>query len=569
MSTGGPRRAPATLAADVVVVGFGAAGACAAIEAADAGAQVLVLDRFDGGGATALSGGVVYAGGGTSVQRDAGVDDTPEAMLAYLEREVGDPEDTVHPETLRAFCHGSPAMIEWLRQQGVPFEGSLAPQKTSYPGNDHYLYYSGSEIAGAFRDVAPPAPRGHRAKAPGASGKRLFQALAGAARGRGVRVLPQTRAQRVVEHDGVVRGVEGVTLSQAPAWVRTAYRVAGRLAAKPGLYQPAVKRRCVALCDMLERAHGRPVQVLAQRGVVLCAGGFIGNRALVHEHAPAYRGGLPLGTPGDDGSGLELGRSVGGAAAKLDRVSAWRFFTPPSALLGALLVDRRGQRVIDETRYGAAVGQALIEHHDGRGWLLVDASLLAEARRQIRRQGLWFQRLQMAYLFGPGRVTGTTLEEVARRAGVDAEGLVATVQAHQEALASGGPDPSGKPAEYTRSIGTPPYSLVDISVRRQPAYPCPMLTLGGLVVDQRTGQVQRPDQEPIPGLFAAGRTAVGICSNAYVSGLSLADCVFSGRRAGRHAATGPAPGPTPGPETVPAPVEQPRQERQGRHRAHH
>ncbi len=37
-------------------------------------------------------------------------------------------------------------------------------------------------------------------------------------------------------------------------------------------------------------------------------------------------------------------------------------------------------------------------------------------------------------------------------------------------------------------------------------------------------------------LYAAGRTAVGICSNSYVSGLSLADCVFSGRRAGRHAA---------------------------------
>jgi 3-oxo-5alpha-steroid 4-dehydrogenase len=65
-----------------------------------------------------------------------------------------------------------------------------------------------------------------------------------------------------------------------------------------------------------------------------------------------------------------------------------------------------------------------------------------------------------------------------------------------------------------------------------------MLTLGGLLVDQQTGQVQRPDESPIAGLYAAGRTAVGICSNSYVSGLSLADCVFSGRRAGRNAAAG-------------------------------
>jgi 3-oxo-5alpha-steroid 4-dehydrogenase len=44
------------------------------------------------------------------------------------------------------------------------------------------------------------------------------------------------------------------------------------------------------------------------------------------------------------------------------------------------------------------------------------------------------------------------------------------------------------------------------------------------------------DDESIDGLYAAGRTAVGICSSSYISGLSLADCIFSGRRAGVHAA---------------------------------
>jgi len=63
-----------------------------------------------------------------------------------------------------------------------------------------------------------------------------------------------------------------------------------------------------------------------------------------------------------------------------------------------------------------------------------------------------------------------------------------------------------------------------------------MLTLGGLVVAEETGQVRRADGTVVPGLYAAGRSAVGLCSRSYVSGLSLADCVFSGRRAGRHAA---------------------------------
>ncbi len=88
------------LEADVVVVGFGAAGACAALEAAAAGAEVIVLDRFGGGGATALSGGVVYAGGGTIQQLQAGVQDTPEAMFGYLSHEVGDAVSPGHAARL-------------------------------------------------------------------------------------------------------------------------------------------------------------------------------------------------------------------------------------------------------------------------------------------------------------------------------------------------------------------------------------------------------------------------------------------------------------------------------------
>ena len=66
---------------DLLVVGFGGAGACAALEARERGLEVLALDRFAGGGATARSGGVVYAGGGTPYQREAGYSDDAEAMF--------------------------------------------------------------------------------------------------------------------------------------------------------------------------------------------------------------------------------------------------------------------------------------------------------------------------------------------------------------------------------------------------------------------------------------------------------------------------------------------------------
>ncbi|MCW6007660.1 FAD-binding protein [Micromonospora sp. CPCC 205371] len=514
--------------ADVVVVGFGAAGACAAIEAAEAGASVVALDRFGGGGSTALSGGVVYAGGGTAQQRAAGIEDTPEAMFAYLRHEVG---DAVSSATLRRFCEGSAGALAWLEERGVPFDASLCPYKTSYPDNRFYLYYSGSELS-----FAAPAPRGHRAVGKGTSGAVLHARLAAAARERRVRVRTRTTAHRLVTGDGGrVVGVEATTLRGAPGWVRFAHGTLHRWSVKPGLYLPALGRALHRPVTWLERRFGRPLRIAARRGVVLSAGGFVHNRRMVAEHAPAYRGGLRLGTPADDGSGIRLGTEVGAGTGHLDRMSLWRFITPPAALVRGVLVDRAGQRVCDESRYGAAIGDAVLRCDQRRAWLLVDADVLAEARRQVREQTLWFQWLQARWLLTVDRVSGPTLAAVAAKAGVDPGGLAATVKAYNAAAEAGEPDPAGKPADLVRPLARPPYSLIDCSIRPRLGQPAPMLTLGGLLVDEQTGLVRRPGGDTIPGLYAAGRTAVGLCSNSYVSGLSLADCVFSGRRAGRHA----------------------------------
>jgi 3-oxo-5alpha-steroid 4-dehydrogenase len=183
-----------------------------------------------------------------------------------------------------------------------------------------------------------------------------------------------------------------------------------------------------------------------------------------------------------------------------------------------------------------ATGQAMIRNHDGKGWVLADAELMRERRKQVPVQSIWFQRLQ-----GEGQVAldakrGASLDQVARAAGVDPKGLAKTLAAHNDAIEAGAPDPMGKPAEFTRRIGDGPYTLINISIRRSLLNPTPMLTLGGVRVDEDTGAVVTGSGDPVPGLYAAGRTAIGICSNSYVSGLSLADCVFSGRRAGGHAA---------------------------------
>jgi 3-oxo-5alpha-steroid 4-dehydrogenase len=451
-------------------------------------------------------------------------------MFAYLSTEVG---DAVPDPTLKAFCDDSVAMLAWLERHGVPFEGSLCPDKTSYPTNRHYLYYSGSELSAA--DVAPPAPRGHRARGRGTSGKILYAALASAISRTPTMIVPQTTALRLVSDEtGRVTGVECRSLRDAPGWVRVAHRVLHRWSKKPYLYAPKVGRLLHRPVAALERRYARPLRVGASQGVVLAAGGFAANKPLLREHAPYSRGGLPLATPGDDGSGIRLGTAAGGATALLDRVSVWRFITPPPALVQGVLVNRAGERICDESRYGAAIGAAVVEH-GGRAWLLADRALLADARRQVRGTTLWFQRLQARYLLTSGKVSAAEITAVATRAGIDPNRLAATVATYND---PGVADPFGKSAAQRRVLDQPPFSLIDCSIRPRLFYPAPVLTLGGLVVEPETGQVLRADGTAIPGLYAAGRSAVGICSGSYVSGLSLADCVFSGRRAGRNASAG-------------------------------
>jgi 3-oxo-5alpha-steroid 4-dehydrogenase len=519
---------------DVVIVGFGAAGTSAAITAREHGAEVIAVDRANGGGATAISGGIIYAGGGTSVQKDAGVEDTPEQMLDYLRLEVG---DAVSPGTLQRFVDTSPEMIDWLSAHGVPFHPGLCPYKTSFPNNRYYLYHSGSENAGAFRAHTPPVQRGHRAYGKGTSGKKIYAPLADSARKLGVDFRPHTGVTDLLQDAaGRVIGVRAMTMDQAPRRIQRRYARLAAISSKPGVYYPPLRAAMERRLKTLQRRYARPIEITARRGVIICAGGFIANTEWRKRYAPEFNGGLPLGTSGDDGSGIALAQSVGAVTDRMDNVSAWRFITPPSAFISSIVVDEKGSRVLDETRYGAALGQALVKNHGSKGWILADAALMSEARRQLLTQTLWFQRAQSAALMLSGAKRGKTLAEAARAAGIDPVGLAATVAAHNDAIDSDSEDPVGKPAEFRRRIDKAPFTLLDISIRPNVLLPTPMLTLGGVRVAEDTGAVLDAEGAPIPGLYSAGRTAIGIASRSYVSGLSIADCVFAGRRAGAAAA---------------------------------
>lgn len=84
-------------------------------------------------------------------------------------------------------------------------------------------------------------------------------------------------------------------------------------------------------------------------------------------------------------------------------------------------------------------------------------------------------------------------------------------------------------SKYPRPVRHAPFHAINLSIDAELGV-LPVLTLGGLTIADESGAVLDGVGVPIAGLYAAGRTAVCICSNIYVSGLSVADCVFSGRR---------------------------------------
>src|SRR3954462_86103 len=106
---------------DVVVLGFGIAGGCAALEAAREGARVLLLERAAvHGGTSSMSGGHFYLGGGTAVQQATGHDDSVDAMARYLIASTKDPDE----QKIRAYCEDSVAHFDWLEALGFRFERS-------------------------------------------------------------------------------------------------------------------------------------------------------------------------------------------------------------------------------------------------------------------------------------------------------------------------------------------------------------------------------------------------------------------------------------------------------------
>ncbi|AGH48122.1 hypothetical protein G432_01970 [Sphingomonas sp. MM-1] len=462
---------------EVAIVGFGASGASAAIEAARAGARTTIFEMGSGsGGASALSGGEIYVGGGTDVQQAAGFDDSVEALEAYLMMAGGPDADAAK---VSLYARESLAHFQWLKDQGVPYKGTFVPGKIIEPETDDTLIWSGSEEAWPFSEKSRPAPRGHVIQHMGwGGGRRLVDVLEAKARELGVEVRCDARVLSLVaDRDGAVTGLV-VKIDNKPQFVR------------------------------------------ASRGIVLCTGGFCMNQDMLRRYAPeALRLSDPIGE-NDNGSGILMGMGAGGDAIHMDQ-----FFTtcpwimPPSLVYG-IIVNERGQRFINEDCYHGRVSRTMIDQPGGRVFLLADNAIF--------ERPFELSRIEIA-------AVGETWEEVEQELGMVEGTLAATVHTFNRYAAEGHDPVYRKHPQWLKVLNEGPFVALELNFSESFFS---FFTLGGLNT-LPTGEVLDSAGRAVRGLYAAGRATSGLprWGHGYSSGMSLADCTFFGRQAGKQAAT--------------------------------
>lgn len=465
--------------ADVVVAGYGIAGAAAAVEAATAGVDVLVLERSGSwGGAAAMAGGFIYLGGGTPIQKACGFSDSVDNMAAFLNVAMGPGADE---KRIADYCAGSIEHFDWLVSCGVPFKAEFFAEPGWEPMGDQGLMYSGGENSFPFNTIATPAPRGHvpqmqnKKQGEASAGFMLMKPLVETATRLGARAVYDVRVQSlIVDSDGRVVGITG-------------------------------------------RQYGTDVNIRARRGVVLATGSFAYNDAMVAQYAPRIAGRPAASIEQHDGQGIRMAQALGADLAHMDATEV-AIFADPQQLVRGILVNGRGQRYVAEDTYPGRIGQLTLYHQDDTAYLIIDDQGQQEATaslspRLMMRKATW---------------VAETPAELESEIGLPVGSLQATVAAYNDGAARGEDPLLHKKQQWLRPIDSP---IGAIDLRNSTGG----FTLGGLMTSL-SGEVLHVDGEPIPGLFAAGRCTAGLAAWGYASGVSLGDGSFYGRRAGRAAA---------------------------------
>lgn len=546
---------------DLLVVGSGAGAMTAALRAAHAGAQVLIVEKAEHyGGTSATSGGGLWIPC-NHLMRDCGIDDSDDEALRYLRALCA---DDVPDANLRAFVDGGPRMLRWLCEHS-----QVRYQAMAYYA-DYYQHLDGAKPGG--RSIDPIA---YDARELGSDFAQLQ--------------APHIQT-RVLGLIGYTNTEGAVLLSKSPGWFGLLLKLLrdylldlpwrlrslrsrrltmgnaliGRL--RRSLADAAVPLWCNSpmrelLTDrgrvtgaIIER-NGRPIRIKARHGVVLGTGGFEFNQALREQHLPSpTRRQWSAASPHNTGDGLLAAQAIGAGTALMDQ--AWwgptmvvpgedraRMLFTERSMPGAIVVNRRGERFVNESVAYTTAVQAMLVDDNLPSYLIFDARYLRDYPfGPLLPGGMhlnWLQPPKMHRLLK----RGASLAALAEQLSIDAYGLQRSV-ARFNGFARNGVD-----EDFHR--GENPYDRLYGDVRIKPnaclaplseapyygieIYPGDIGTKGGLRTDEHA-RVLRNDGAVIDGLYAIGNCAASVTGRYYPgAGATLGPAMTFGFLAAEHA----------------------------------
>ena len=460
---------------DVVVVGSGAAGLCAAIVAHDQGLRTLVLEKTPFvGGTTAISGGAVWAPM-NSLMATVQQTDSPAEVHEYLAATAGAFADT---PVMQGYLHRVSEMVDYLQRHTrvqfapraffpdyYPVRGASIGARSLDP-----VPFDARTLGDDFRLLRTPRPE--------------FMLFGGMMVNRAdiVHLFKVRRSFASMKH------VAGLLLRHARDRLR--YQRGARLvfgnALAAGLFKSArdrnieIWRSAPATRLLIEggrvtgvvvEENGATKEVLARRGVVLASGGFPGNAEMRARFFPHARDHHTVAPKGNTGDGARLAESAGGHLGS--SVEDEAFWTPVSLLRlpdgtvdtfphlvtdrpkpGSIVVDATGRRFVDEScNYHDFVRAMHAAPNAVPCFLICNAAF-------VDRYGLGFIRpwpLPRRHLLKAGYVErARTLPQLATKLGIDPAVLVETVERYDRHARLGEDPDFGRGSNiYSRNLGDP------------------------------------------------------------------------------------------------------------------
>ena len=490
-----------TIEADIVIVGAGGAGMTAAITAADAGKNVVVLEREP-----AVGGNSVKSTGGMNAGKTVYQDQNEFGESAGVEKTLKAAEGYADNEAITALA--AKVKEQWDAYQAAPegyFDSTeLFALDTLIGGkglNDPELVNTLVNNSAAAIDYLASIGihLDNVAAFGGASVKRIH---------------------RPVDADGKTLSVGAYTIPL----LEKACQERNNLALMTEVtVTKLLTDESGAVIGVEATGKGGSKVTVKAKATILASGGFGANLAMVEQYKPELKGFMTTNAAGIQGDGILMAVDIGAATVDMEQIQIHPTVQADTAALiteglrgdGAILVNSNGERFIDEVGTRDVVSAAEIAQPGSFSWLVVD-NKMAEASSVIQ-----------GYIKKGMTLQGDSYEALAAELGIPADAFAATMEKWNGYVANK-EDPDFGRTSFANPLDTAPFYAVKVTAGIHH-------TMGGLKIDPET-HVLNTDGQIIPGLFAAGEVTGGVHGGNRLGGNAVADFVVFGRIAGEQAA---------------------------------